>query len=110
MRLFIPPLGTIIKLTEDWDFSLYYERRNWDLCASYFDIDDVVSGKNMGLFRIPEGTVLKVERVFIRQGSKDFESITFRTQSSPDKKIGARKRRFWARLKDANKIECEIVQ
>lgn len=44
-------------------------------------------------------TILKVDRVYIRKGAKDFSSLTFFIKSGPYK--GAR---FWAKLNEVNQI------
>jgi len=59
---------------------------------------------------IPTGTQLKVDRIYIRKGMADFSSITFNIISSPDPRFNPGKglkgkRRFWAKLHDANELE-----
>jgi hypothetical protein len=124
MRLFIPTLGTLLELTSDWTFTLHHEPRNitlfehlsltFDSCYWQKKLDDPV-------VTIPKGTLLKIDRIFIRNGMSDYDSVTF---SAPDIKVASagywaqrdpkakktkRAVRFWAKLEDANKIEADIV-
>jgi hypothetical protein len=56
---------------------------------------------------LPKDTILKVDRIYIRQGSEDFDSVTFRISDCPNKDLI--KKRFWVKLDDANKLEFEPV-
>ena len=55
---------------------------------------------------LPRKTCLTIDRIYIRKGSGDYDSITFRIISCPDKKMN--KARFWVKLRDANKISCSL--
>jgi len=57
---------------------------------------------------LPKGTVLAVDRIYIRQQASDFDSVTFRLQSTPGGKKG--KPRFWAKLSDVNKINMVVEE
>lgn len=66
----------------------------------------------------PKDTQLTIDRVYIRKGASEFSSITFFIGDSPMKELmpvkkGGRwpggQRRFFARLADVNKIECDII-
>lgn len=64
---------------------------------------------------LPVGTVLKVDRIYVRKGLSDFSSLTFTTKSfgsvdsiSWNDKPVKRGVRFWVRLSDCNNIEFEI--
>jgi hypothetical protein len=53
------------------------------------------------------GDVLSVDRIFIRAGSEQYNSVTFRAEVQH---LGVvRKVRFWVRLEDANKLEYEVA-
>ena len=63
---------------------------------------------------LPKGTILKVDRIYIRKGKSDFSSITFyaniqetvttvKWRSTISKK--KKSLRFWAKLSDCNNIE-----
>lgn len=73
---------------------------------------------------IPEHTELKIDRIYIRKGNKDFSSVTFISQNSlnvlfkPKKKLTKQEKqrhpnfgplRFFAKLQDVNKIEFDTV-
>lgn len=68
---------------------------------------------------LPEGTVLILDRLYIRKGTGDFDSLTFMVESIPDgvfrhpptKKNEAfgRKPRFWASLTDCNRMDVEFL-
>lgn len=116
MRLFIPKLGTNLTLTADWTFPLHHERRN----AALFKAFDLPMWTwSFGQEKppapvqvtIPAGTVLTVDRIYIRSGAADFSSLTFRA-TFPGKKtaksfFGRTGVRFWAKLADVNRIEFE---
>jgi len=109
MRLLIPTIGTHLKLTADWTFQLHYERRNNSLRKALkkapvgWDSDTDSSEP----ITFPKDTVLTVDRVYLRQQAETFDSITFRIHTCPTLPKGT-KSRFWAKLADVNRIECEI--
>jgi hypothetical protein len=51
------------------------------------------------------GTQLKVDRIFIRKGAAEFDSVTFNVVTINGNK--AKKLRFWVKLDDANELEFE---
>lgn len=137
MKMYIPELGDSIRLTADWEFSLYNEDRNTSLmkrmgdtrqCGYYWRKD--VAGIPCV---IPAGAELKIDRIYIRKGQDDFNSITFLWVGEsipaheeeimshvwqPDgtgvyqptgkyRKIPKKPIRFWAKMADVNKIEFE---
>ena len=112
MKLFIPPLGTSIRLTKPWTFKLHLERRNrtmWDLCFSIpFDhMSPLNQGKILPFeYTLYEGD-LTIDRIYIRQGMDSHSSVTFRGYIPSMGVI--RKVRFWVSLEDANKIEGDII-
>jgi len=121
----IPPLGTQIQLAKDWTFDLYNERRNvklidtLGLCPSfktYWKVKDPIlreqienfntkhpQGEPIQAVTLPAGTILRVSRIYIRQPFTNYDSVTFSIKKGecPDKKVHGR---FWAKLKDVNKI------
>ena len=67
---------------------------------------------------LPINTILKVVRIYIRQGLEDYDSITFVIEDCPilelkSKKSGGlykgKQLRFWAKLEDVNTIICDII-
>jgi hypothetical protein len=72
---------------------------------------------------LPAGTVLAIDRIYIRKGASDFSSITFYAKELGEvtipgsrwswgnpKSTKRKAQRFWAKLADCNNIEFEIVQ
>jgi len=112
MKLFIPPLGTTLRLSKPWKFELHYEKRNramWDLC---FSIPwDSMSHLQRGTVQPFDLTLyeadLTVDRIYIRQGMERHSSVTFKG-AVPSMGV-IRKVRFWVSLEDANKIEGDII-
>ena len=112
MKLYVPSIGDSIILTKDWSFSLEDEYRNDTLY-------DFLTGKPRARDwtrwqsrpggaingNLPAGTVLTVDRIYIKKGRADYNSITFMVKKTPFYKKG--KLRFWVKLKDANEIEFE---
>ena len=125
MRLFIPPLKTRLRLKKAWAFNLYYEQRNktlLELLGFKFndrwgyprvdpnpDVPEVVA--------LPKGSIISVDRIYIRQHSDNFDSVTFCLQHCPGKigsivipfKKGKNIARFWAKLDDCNTMDVEIA-
>lgn len=129
MKFYIPEIGDEIVLTNRWKFNLYPEPRNLTMgklhgfinttyyCHPKFKdiwvkepfeydhknlIRNIIPNKEYEetlLISLPKGTVLKIDRIYIRKGLSDFSSITFTT------KINNKRIRFWAKLKDVNNIE-----
>lgn len=66
-------------------------------------IEDLIDSKEFEksiTIKFPKGTILIVDRVYIRQGAKEYSSLSFYAES-PNWKG---RKRFWAKLKDCNKI------
>jgi len=111
MELFIPDIGTILKLEQDWQFTLYNEYRN--TLHEKLNIS-----KHTQVVEIPKGTLIKVERIYIRKGSSQFSSITFsipNVKSKADKlnypnnvELGGAK--FWVKLHECNGLEFSSLE
>lgn len=158
-QIFIPPLGTVIQLEEDWHFKLYDESRNQsvldaagltppyreDRAVSWRDLSDTQraaeidksdwiytphpgmahragdynywSGTWEHDFVFREGTELKIDRIYIRQGQDNFDSVSFRTRqwvsALGDPLFRAPRKikslRFWAKLPDVNKMIGRVI-
>lgn len=138
-RMFVPSIGDEFTLAEDWTFPLFMERRNATLAARArpgLTYRDDWRHREMPSFpcTLPAGTVLKVSRVYIRQGGRAFDSLTFLISSAPgdeNRKVvpkqsgsfgyadktyipldnGERYKlqgaRFWAKLESVNEIVFE---
>lgn len=123
-NLFIPPLGTEITLAEPWTFDLYREFRNDSLISilgvKFPEADYYERLKQKESVTLPAGSVLKVDRLYIKKGQGDFDSVTFylKGASKPGYKrsyvggdgkertytVPKKAARFWVKLHDANKI------
>ncbi len=113
MKIWIPKCGDEVKLDQDWTFKLNPEYRNSDFFA-------VISGKAPTGSRynakasyqeqdvtFPAGCHIVFDRIYIRQDSGDYTSVTFIIKDHPIfNYIGER---FWVKLADANKIEATHI-
>lgn len=107
-RLFIPQIGNELKLTSNWDCKVFGDRLNATVFKALNIEPSAYKDKNVDI-TFPKGTVLKVDRLYVRAPASSYDSITFRISSCPMK--GLNKARFFVKLMDANKIEFEeIVQ
>lgn len=114
MKLYVPEIGDKLKLTSDWTFDLHWEHRNAGLLKHFFGEEfrwkDEKSHRPVTL---PKGTVITVDRIYIRQGASEYSSISFYAGIGETGKghFGKPKNpRFWATLKDCNRIEFEIEE
>lgn len=98
--MYIPTVGDEITLAADWTFSLYNEYRNEGMIKFTFpgaEFDWKLTklpsgevsqyGSKMAEVVLPKGAVLKIDRIYIRKGAKDYDSVTFILQSIPKKDI-----------------------
>lgn len=138
MIICMPTVGQKVRVLDglDWTFKLYQERRNESLYA-YFGKsltpdhrrsfwEDYVGGE--AGFRkaraegrapelksievtLPEGTELTIDRIYIRKGAGDFDSISFILNGARVAgKVGAQARvRFWVKLEDVNTGRLEML-
>lgn len=93
-----------------------WERSPWrteaGLSPGDDDWNDWRAGNVQTPFTLRAGSRLKVERIYIRQGQKDFDSVSFRVSEWPTgaddplTKAPAKVKslRFWAKLGDVNRI------
>jgi len=86
--------------------------KDWDRRAKEVAVDTIE-------VTFPVGTVLAVDRIYIRKGASDYSSITFYAKGLGESEITNRwsgrttkwkARRFWAKLSDCNKIEFELLE
>lgn len=142
MRLFIPDIGTAFQLTEDWAFNLHSEDRNLALSSAagfrlYNEKGNRKTKEEFAKFGweqthergyytdyrkqvvLPMGSILTVDRIYIRRGAAEFSSISFNlNRKSVDAGFSKFARilnedkgrcRFWAKLEDCNRIECNLL-
>lgn len=117
--LYLPEIGDELKLTKDWAFDLFDEYRNSGLWKQVTGNESSRSYRDKMTsvpVTLPKGTILAVDRIYIRKGAADFSSLSFRIVSHADWKkeknsFGSKHIfRFWAKLKDCNTIEFEQVK
>jgi hypothetical protein len=85
VQFFVPDIGTRVRLTQDWTFRLYAESRNYDFFkkmdwkyrALNWRDDRPMDERDV---TINAGSILKVNRIYIRQGVKAYSSITRRAE------------------------------
>jgi len=104
MKLYIPEIGDIIELAEDWKFPLHNEDRNNTVIVALNLLDDPKFAHADDLYVrnapryagrmewtwdvvIPKGTKLKIDRIYIRKGNEGYSSITFYVEDSPVKEL-----------------------
>ncbi len=112
MKFYIPEIGDKLKLTKPWTFDLYDEYRNDGL----IDLMSLHPNETRRRYvrdrlrvwqvTLPAGTILKISRIYIRQGASEYSSIKFHLdkESAGFPKKG-KMARFWAKLADVNQIE-----
>jgi len=111
-----------MRLEEDLTFSLYHERRNSSMFKAVqvaLDNSHYTQADAAPIdVTLPAQTMLVVDRVYIRQDAKAFDSISFYIQDSSDpafapsrtRKGGSAKgrKRFWMKLADLNGVEVTM--
>jgi hypothetical protein len=121
-KLFIPACGDRITLAAPWKFRLFFEHRNVKFLEQLKLIEKGKSSWRDGRTadgrllhfdaKLPAGTVLECDRVYIRGYNKsrvaaneenDYDSITWKVIVK-DKGKG----RFWCKLSDACLIEYRL--
>lgn len=117
----IPSIGDRLEVAEDWTFNLYREHRNLALLQALGFVEQDrryyygASGEMAGEATIPEGTQLTVDRIYIRKGMPQFDSITFildRKTCSDERisKTKGRPMRFWVKLADVNGVFFKEIE
>lgn len=129
MRLYIPRIGDVITLAQDWSFNLHQDYRNETLFVKLGVTPVIWNGSTVPhpnpndwkcwrahAFRdgklpehrvtLPKGTKLTIRRLYIKAGKAlaDYASVTF---SIPANSPGKIRGKFWAKLDDVNTMEIE---
>jgi hypothetical protein len=59
---------------------------------------------------LPAGTVLTLDRLYIRKGASGYSSASFNLNETTHEALNIRgKKRFWAKLHDVNRIEFQAL-
>ena len=139
MRLFIPTIGTVLTLSQDWNFNLFNESRNYNVIEglnlsqkgldaavdAYYEYRKTHAGRDEECIRLyniaynwswnvtlPIDSELKVDRIYIRKGQGGFDSVSFWLTSTPHPLLSKvkGKKRFWAKLDDVNNMEVKDIE
>lgn len=125
--MFVPEIGTEIRVSKPWTFDLYHESRNsnlWGLTKGHtkgcnnYNVACSLRQRNENevdttSLTFPVGTCLTIKRIYVRVGAKDFSSITMSITSSPDARLvpkGKKSTTFWVKLTDFNTLNADIVK
>jgi len=109
-RLWIPQIGECIELTKDWTFDLFKEHRNLKLFEMLFGSVGDTHWSWYGQVRdskpvtFPARTVLRVDRIYVRKGAPDFDSMTFFVAKCALPALKKKRPRFWAKLWHVNQL------
>jgi hypothetical protein len=104
MQFNIPSIGDRFELTQDWECTLFFEYRNNKFIKKIRpELGNIGWAKEDGsvLHIFPKGTILRVDRIYIRKGNSDYDSVTFLL---PKQETVPYNGRFWAKLVDVNEI------
>jgi hypothetical protein len=114
MHLYVPEVGDILELEENWTFDLYDEYRD-EYLINFFGLG--YDRDYFGTYRgwkvtLPTPTKLKITLIYIRNGMSDFSSLTFTILATPLQSAGAPRRKgvragFWAKLADVNNLHVK---
>jgi len=78
---------------------------SWYLGYSWFDkkphLEKFIAENPISV-TFPKGTILEIDRIYIRKGNEKFSSLTFRWR------LKGRAPRFWLPLTVVNGLECEL--
>lgn len=132
MLLFIPTIGVRLALMSEARVKVYFEDRNTKLLRQFgvychnqyysgtltakFDEKQMAKygaekGDGYVWLTLPVGSVLSVDRIYIRKSVSDFDSLTFNLMTRAGKeKNSFPYGRFWLKLEDVNTLDVEIVR
>jgi hypothetical protein len=114
MKLCLPTIGSRLILEESWSPIIENEYRNQKFLLESTGIKyttNYSSGRYQRVYspsrevqvRIPRGTELVVNRIYIRKRANDFDSYTFVIPNDKPEGFG-RQQRFWVKLEEVNKM------
>ena len=107
MKLFVPVVGSKLKLLNNTDVTLKYAGQNTRFIEKMMGDELPLKNKTITL-TLPAGMLLVVDRVYIRQGNgADFNSLTFKVDAC--EKSGIPKGRFFLSVDEVNTLDVDIV-
>jgi hypothetical protein len=109
-RVVVPDIGYKLHLSQDWTFKLKNEYRNklWEFLKQFGNIPKGCSSTHD--VTIMAGSILTVDRVYIRKGGRDYSSVTFYLFKGSTVSDGVNshttkaRMRFFANINDVNQI------
>lgn len=105
MNLFVPDIGTRLKLTENWNVIIQDEYR-----VNILEKMGITSERDKKyLIIIPKDTILTVKKIYVRQGNATYSSVSFsiKKKDCPNNKL-MEGSKFWASLSDVNRLQFEL--
>ncbi len=117
MNFFVPDIGSLLILNQEWTFTLFNEYRNSTMFNLMIKRGEILNSnsKSNQVVTIPKKLVIKVDRIYIKKGLSQYSSITF---SIPKPKNKSEKLamplnmdyygvKFWVKLHECNGIDVE---
>lgn len=125
-NIFIPSIGTVLRLEADWWLEINLYRRNYSLIEKIeqIKINDILHpftsemlAKYSFLLQypksitIPKATHLRVEYISIRKGYSEYDFIRLKViKNSNLDTLKLKGAKFEVLLKDANNIVCSVIE
>lgn len=117
MKITIPRMGDMLVLQKDWSFPVMHEDRNKSIIIHQGQALIPVRYEYNQYYRpiygytnhsLPAGTVMSVDRYYIRKGAGEFDSITFYVHTLNGQQL-KKKLRFFVSLDAAAQAEFEYL-
>lgn len=125
MKAFIPELGTKLKLEKDWSPNIFLEYRNSDIFLADGKKGPAAWNEEVDSYirTFPADSEFVVDRIYVRNGNKEFSSVTLMvtkttdliltkkgTRQAPFKSKGEKHYgRFWVKLADFNTADFVVI-
>lgn len=88
--------------------SLHRSEKHLEEAIRLYWIEEIIEeNERVATVSFPKGTILTVDRIYIRKWASDYSSISFYAKHI---ELGKKRVRFWAKLNDVNNIDCEIIE
>ena len=111
MKLFVPVVGSKLKLLQDITVEIKNVGQNKKFAEKIKSMEANKTSMNQVEIlnlTLTKGLILQVDRVYIRKGDgSDFNSFTFLTDGNEK---GIPKGRFFISIDDANKMEIDVIR